>query len=151
MQGSDGPKYILSLTNCCQQNATNQGQSEGGKTECARDLANRVFPDRWRMRKVFVHGGCKKTISTLNFSKPSRTTWVQLLRIVRENKDETVIIFSNKSYGQFFSHYEKRQNFTFLTFTKILSIAFFSLSLSLKTIIYKYFFFLKVLFFISTK
>ena len=51
----------------------------------------------------------KKTISTLNFSKPSRMTWVQILRIVRERKDETVNIFSNNSYRQFFSCYKKRK------------------------------------------
>ena len=31
-------------------------------------------------------------------------------------------IFSNESYGQFFSYYKKRQNSTFLAFAKILSI-----------------------------
>ena len=53
------------------------------------------------MRNAFVHGGRKKTIFTLNFSKPSRTTWVQILKIVREHEDESVNIFSNKTYRQF--------------------------------------------------
>ena len=47
------------------------------------------------MHNAFVHGARKKTICTVNFSKPSRTTWAQILNI--EHKDETV----NKSYGQF--------------------------------------------------
>ena len=104
------------------QSATNQRQSQGGKTECVRDLAKRVFPERWRVRNAFVHGGRKKTISALNFSRPSRRTWVQLLRIVSVHKDETVNIFWNKSYRQFFSYYKKRQNSAFLAFAKILSI-----------------------------
>ena len=49
------------------------------------------------MRNAFVHRGRRKTISTLNFLKPSRAIWVQILRIVRGHKDETVNIFSNKS------------------------------------------------------
>ena len=48
-------------------------------------------------------------------------TWVKILRIVREHKDETVNIVSKNSYRQFFS-YKKRQNSTFLAFAKILSI-----------------------------
>ena len=57
-------------------------------------------------------------------------TWIQILRIVREHKDETINIFSNKSYRQFFSRYKKGQNSTFLAFAKILFIGFLSLSLS---------------------
>ena len=54
-------------------------------------------------------------------------TWVQISRIVRERKDETLNIFSSKSYTQFFSYYKKSQNSTFLDFAKILLIGFFSL------------------------
>ena len=82
--------------------------------------------ERWRMPNAFVHGGRKRTISTPNFSQPSHTTWVKILRIVREHKVETVNIFSNKSNWQFFSYCKKRQNSTFLAFAKILSIGFFS-------------------------
>ena len=63
------------------------------------------------------------------------TCRVQILRIVREHKDETVNIFVNKS-REFFSYYKMRQNSTFLAFAKIQSIGF--LSFSLKTIISKY-------------
>jgi len=55
-------------------------------------------------------------------------TWVQISRIVREHKDETVNIFSNKSYTQFFSYYKKNQNSTFLAFAKIVNGIFLSLS-----------------------
>ena len=54
-------------------------------------------------------------------------TWVQISRIVRERKDETLNIFSSKSYTQFFSYYKKSQNSTFLAFAKILLTGFFSL------------------------
>ena len=84
------------------------------------------------MHNAFVHGVRKKTICTVNFSKPSRTTWAQILNI--EHKDETV----NKSYGQVFIYYKKRQNSTFLTFAKILPLGGSSLSLSVKTIISTY-------------
>ena len=69
----------------------------------------------------------KKTISTLNFSKPSRTTWVQILRIVRKHKDETVNIFRTTPIDSFLVVI-KRKNTTFLAFAKILSKGFFSLS-----------------------
>ena len=45
VQGSEpSPKHIFNLTNVGQ-SATNQRQSQGGKTECARDLAGRVSPN----------------------------------------------------------------------------------------------------------
>ena len=44
MQGSDSPKHIFSVTNVGQ-SATNQRQSQGVKTECARDLASRLSPN----------------------------------------------------------------------------------------------------------
>ena len=46
-------------------------------------------------------------------------TWVEILRIVREHKDETVNIVSNKSCGQFLAI---MKNSTFLAFANILSI-----------------------------
>ena len=42
-------------------------------------------------------------------------TWVQILRIVREHKDESVNIFLNKS-REFFSYYKMRQNSTIFGF-----------------------------------
>ena len=113
------------VTTCNDQichSATNQRQSQGGKTERARDLAKRVFPEQWRVRNAFVYGGREKTIFALNFSRASFRTGVQLLRTVRVHKDETVNIFSNKSYRQFCSYYKKRQNSALLAFAKILSI-----------------------------
>ena len=47
------------------------------------------FPERCRMRNAFVHGGRKKTIFRLNFSKLSPTTTVQILGIVRQHKEKT--------------------------------------------------------------
>ena len=106
MQGSDSPNTFLAWQMTA--SATNQNQSQGGK-KCTRDLASTVFPERWGMRKAFLHGRRKKTISTLNCSKPSRTSWVQILRIVRKHKDETVNIFSKGCYRQFFSYYKERK------------------------------------------
>ena len=55
----------------------------------------------------------------------------QILTIVREHKDETVNIYSNKSDKQFLVVIKKSQTPHFLAFAKILSIASLSLSLSL--------------------
>ena len=121
VQRSDSPKHTLAWKMAA--SATDQRQSRS-----ARAISG-VFPEKWRMRNTFVRGDRKKTIlriSTLNFSKASRTTWVQILRIIRKHENETVNIFSNKSYRHFFSYYKKRQNSTFLAFAKILSIGFLS-------------------------
>ena len=96
-------------------------------SECTRHL--RGFPPKGDACAILSSVDRKKAnlrIFTLNFSKPSRTTWVQILRIIRKHEHETVNIFSNKSYRQFFSYYKKRQNSTFLAFAKILSIGFLS-------------------------
>ena len=58
MQGSDSPNTFLAWQMAA--SATNQRQSQDGKTECTRDLASRVFPERWGMRNAFLHGGRKK-------------------------------------------------------------------------------------------
>ena len=78
--------------------ATDQRQSRS-----ARAISG-VFPEKWRMRNTFVRGDRKKTIlriSTLNFSKASRTTCVQILRIIRKHENETGNIFQTNPIDSF--------------------------------------------------
>ena len=45
-------------------------------------------------------------------------TWIEILRIVREHKDETVNIVSNKSCGQFLAIMKKKTKFHIFGFCK---------------------------------
>ena len=90
VQRSDSPKDILAWKMVA--SATDQRQSRS-----ARAISG-VFPEKWRMRNTFVRGD---RISTLNFSKASRTTWVQILRIIRKHENETGNIFQTNPIDSF--------------------------------------------------
>ena len=93
--------HIFSLTNDGE-SASKQRQSEGGEKRrvCANSRAG--FSLNGDACAMLSSMEVVKRQFTLNFSKSSRTNWVQILRIVREHKHETVNTFSNKTYTQFF-------------------------------------------------
>ena len=105
-QGSHSPNTFLAWQIAA--SATNQRQSPGGKQSARAISLARFFPNGEACTMLFSMEVVKKDNFHGKFlTERSRTIWVQILRIVRKHKDETVNIFSNNSHRQFFSYYIK--------------------------------------------